>query len=122
MAKTARGALKPHFEDVQAHYDPLTNAPNRLLWGSDWPHPQYFKPMPNDVALLDQYVKVRGGTLVPGDALLDDGELVEAGDLDARVLALAGGLSTINGIAVDPGSSLTMRAPPFWYSSTILRS
>jgi predicted TIM-barrel fold metal-dependent hydrolase len=23
------------------------------LWGSDWPHPQYFKPMPNDVALLD---------------------------------------------------------------------
>jgi predicted TIM-barrel fold metal-dependent hydrolase len=29
-------------------------APNRLLWGSDWPHPQYFKPMPNDVDLLDQ--------------------------------------------------------------------
>jgi 2-pyrone-4,6-dicarboxylate lactonase len=28
-------------------------APTRLLWGSDWPHPQYFKPMPNDVALLD---------------------------------------------------------------------
>ena len=31
----------------------LESAPNRLLWGSDWPHPQYFKPMPNDVALLD---------------------------------------------------------------------
>jgi predicted TIM-barrel fold metal-dependent hydrolase len=28
-------------------------APDRLLWGSDWPHPQYFKPMPNDVGLLD---------------------------------------------------------------------
>ncbi len=28
--------------------------PTRLLWGSDWPHPQYFKPMPNDVDLLDQ--------------------------------------------------------------------
>jgi predicted TIM-barrel fold metal-dependent hydrolase len=28
--------------------------PNRLLWGSDWPHPQYFKPMPNDIDLLDQ--------------------------------------------------------------------
>jgi 2-pyrone-4,6-dicarboxylate lactonase len=38
--------------------DPLVrklveHAPTRLLWGSDWPHPQYFKPMPNDVALLD---------------------------------------------------------------------
>ena len=38
--------------------DPLVkklveHAPNRLLWGSDWPHPQYFKPMPNDVKLLD---------------------------------------------------------------------
>ena len=29
-------------------------APENLLWGSDWPHPQYFKPMPNDVDLLDQ--------------------------------------------------------------------
>ena len=34
--------------------DPLVkklveHAPTRLLWGSDWPHPQYFKPMPNDV-------------------------------------------------------------------------
>jgi 2-pyrone-4,6-dicarboxylate lactonase len=38
--------------------DPLVkklveHAPRRLLWGSDWPHPQYFKPMPNDVRLLD---------------------------------------------------------------------
>jgi predicted TIM-barrel fold metal-dependent hydrolase len=31
----------------------VQHAPNRLLWGSDWPHPQYFKPMPNDVQLLD---------------------------------------------------------------------
>lgn len=43
------------FSDV----DPLVHrlvehAPNRLLWGSDWPHPQYFKPMPSDVRLLDQ--------------------------------------------------------------------
>ncbi|HEY1504555.1 MAG TPA: amidohydrolase family protein, partial [Stellaceae bacterium] len=28
-------------------------APNRLVWGSDWPHPQYFKPMPNDGDLVD---------------------------------------------------------------------
>lgn len=32
----------------------VADYPTRLLWGSDWPHPQYFKPMPNDVDLLDQ--------------------------------------------------------------------
>ena len=31
----------------------VAHAPSRLMWGSDWPHPQYFKPMPNDTALLD---------------------------------------------------------------------
>jgi 2-pyrone-4,6-dicarboxylate lactonase len=29
------------------------HAPNRLLWCTDWPHPQYFKPMPNDGDLVD---------------------------------------------------------------------
>ena len=42
------------FADVTPFIQNLVErAPNRLLWGSDWPHPQYFKPMPNDVALLD---------------------------------------------------------------------
>ena len=31
----------------------VEQAPDRLLWGSDWPHPQYFKPMPNDADLVD---------------------------------------------------------------------
>lgn len=29
-------------------------APSRLLWGLDWPHPQYFRRMPNDADLVDQ--------------------------------------------------------------------
>ena len=42
------------FADTNPFIRKLVDAaPNRLLWGSDWPHPQYFKPMPNDVALLD---------------------------------------------------------------------
>src|SRR3546814_16755783 len=28
-------------------------APERLLWGSDWPHPDPFDPMPNDGDLFD---------------------------------------------------------------------
>lgn len=42
------------FDDTDPFVHRLVAAaPDRLLWGSDWPHPQYFKPMPNDVALLD---------------------------------------------------------------------
>ncbi len=43
------------FDDTDPFVHKLVaHAPHRLLWGSDWPHPQYFKPMPNDVKLLDQ--------------------------------------------------------------------
>ena len=46
------------FSDVLPLVQKLVqHAPNRLLWGSDWPHPQYFKPMPNDVILLDQLLE-----------------------------------------------------------------
>ncbi|NNE85039.1 MAG: amidohydrolase family protein, partial [Alphaproteobacteria bacterium] len=31
----------------------VDRAPERLLWGSDWPHPDYFDPMPNDGDLFD---------------------------------------------------------------------
>jgi len=31
----------------------VEHAPNRLMWCSDWPHPQYFRPMPNDADLVD---------------------------------------------------------------------
>ena len=42
------------FDDVLPFVHALVDrAPNRLLWGSDWPHPNYFNPMPNDADLLD---------------------------------------------------------------------
>jgi predicted TIM-barrel fold metal-dependent hydrolase len=42
------------FSDVLAFVHELVRrAPERLLWGSDWPHPNYFNPMPNDADLLD---------------------------------------------------------------------
>jgi 2-pyrone-4,6-dicarboxylate lactonase len=43
------------FDDMLPYVRKLVETyPSRLLWGSDWPHPQYFKPMPNDIDLLDQ--------------------------------------------------------------------
>ncbi len=31
----------------------IETAPDRMIWGSDWPHSNSFKPMPNDAHLLD---------------------------------------------------------------------
>jgi predicted TIM-barrel fold metal-dependent hydrolase len=31
----------------------VARAPERLLWGSDWPHPDHFEEMPNDGDLFD---------------------------------------------------------------------
>jgi 2-pyrone-4,6-dicarboxylate lactonase len=28
-------------------------APDRMIWGTDWPHVQYRKPMPTDTELLE---------------------------------------------------------------------
>jgi 2-pyrone-4,6-dicarboxylate lactonase len=42
------------FSDVTPFVHALVeHYPDRLLWGSDWPHPNYFEPMPNDADLLD---------------------------------------------------------------------
>lgn len=42
------------FSDVLPFIHELVRrAPKRLMWGSDWPHPNYFNPMPNDADLLD---------------------------------------------------------------------
>jgi 2-pyrone-4,6-dicarboxylate lactonase len=45
------------FSDVRPMVDTLLErAPNRLLWSSDWPHPQSWRPMPSDTDLLDQMI------------------------------------------------------------------
>lgn len=44
----------PPYEDVRPLAHALVEArPDRLVWGSDWPHPAVTRPMPNDGALLD---------------------------------------------------------------------
>ena len=38
--------------------------PDRLLWATDWPHPNKFGPIPNDADLLEQFFH-----WVPDDAI-----------------------------------------------------
>lgn len=43
----------PHTDVIPMARALVTRAPERLLWGSDWPHPDHFRPMPNDADLID---------------------------------------------------------------------
>ncbi|MDA8050045.1 MAG: amidohydrolase family protein [Rhodospirillales bacterium] len=44
------------FRDVAPMAEALiTAAPERCLWGTDWPHPSYMKTMPDDAELLDLF-------------------------------------------------------------------
>ena len=44
----------PLYDDVDAVARRLIAvAPDRVVWGTDWPHPAHFGPMPNDADLLD---------------------------------------------------------------------
>lgn len=45
---------RPPFDDVVPMARALVEAnADRMVWGTDWPHPSVTKPMPNDGALLD---------------------------------------------------------------------
>ncbi len=46
------------YDDVNPYGIALVEAaPDRVLWGSDWPHVFIRKPMPNDGDLLDQILE-----------------------------------------------------------------
>ena len=46
----------PPYDDVAPMADALIEAaPNRIMWGTDWPHPNKFEVNPNDGDLLDAF-------------------------------------------------------------------
>ncbi len=48
------GELHPPYGDVTGFAQALVDAaPDNCLWGTDWPHPSFGKPMPNDGDLMD---------------------------------------------------------------------
>lgn len=56
-------ALPPPYQDMLPYVEALTSLrPDRLVWGSDWPHVAFKGRMPNTTDLLDQML-----TWVPGE-------------------------------------------------------
>lgn len=46
-------AVLPFADTIPFIQKLVAHAPDRMLWGTDWPHSDYFDPMPNDADLVD---------------------------------------------------------------------
>jgi predicted TIM-barrel fold metal-dependent hydrolase len=50
----------------------IATAPDRLLWGTDWPHPNISKDMPNDGELVDLFYQFTDNEQVRHQILVDN--------------------------------------------------
>ena len=61
----------PPYDDVKPMAEALIEAaPGRIMWGTDWPHPNKYEVNPNDGDLVDAFGDWVGGR---GDAARRDG-------------------------------------------------
>jgi predicted TIM-barrel fold metal-dependent hydrolase len=50
----------------------IETAPDRLLWGTDWPHPNILKDMPNDGELVDLFFEFTKDETIQKKILVDN--------------------------------------------------
>ena len=56
MSNGHRVSTRPHFsEAIAVGKECIKTNPDRLVWGSDWPHPLHADYMPNDADLLELF-------------------------------------------------------------------
>ena len=56
-----QSAAGPPYEDMRPFIEALVEArPDKLIWGSNWPHPNFNGKMPNDADLLQQMIDWSG--------------------------------------------------------------
>lgn len=66
-------AAGPPFYDAVPYAQELVEiAPDRILWGTDWPHPNIKKHMPNDGDLLDLVPLLARDTALQKKILVDN--------------------------------------------------
>lgn len=65
------------YEAIRPFVDALVSAnPDRLVWGTDWPHPSIPEPMPDDVDLADLVLEWLGDTALQEKVLVRNPEVL----------------------------------------------
>ncbi len=63
---------KPFADAVPFAAALIAAAPDRVLWGTDWPHPNITGDMPNDGELVDLFARVTGDVALQRTVLVDN--------------------------------------------------
>jgi len=65
--------MNPTYDDMAPFAQALIEAaPDRIIWGTDWPHPNMVKTMPNDGDLVDLLARYAGGPEMLKRILVDN--------------------------------------------------
>src|SRR5262249_29491515 len=74
LSGTARVSKEPQpFRDAVAIASTLaTDAPERVVWGTDWPHPNIERHMPNDGRLVDAIAEIAPDERIRHRMLVDN--------------------------------------------------
>ena len=63
---------RPFFDAVPFATALIEAAPDRVLWGTDWPHPNIAGDMPNDGDLVDLFARFTGDAALRRKVLIDN--------------------------------------------------
>jgi predicted TIM-barrel fold metal-dependent hydrolase len=73
MSNGHRVSTRPHFDEAVAlGKEYIKTNPDRLIWGSDWPHPLHEEYMPNDADLLELFYRYSDDAAVRRKVLVDN--------------------------------------------------
>jgi 2-pyrone-4,6-dicarboxylate lactonase len=71
-AERVSAGKRPFLDAVPFAQALIATAPDRLLWGTDWPHPNISKDMPNDGELVDLFYQYTQDAAIQKKILVDN--------------------------------------------------
>jgi predicted TIM-barrel fold metal-dependent hydrolase len=71
-AERVSAGKRPFLDAVPFAQALIATAPERLLWGTDWPHPNISRDMPNDGELVDLFYRFTQDPAIQKQILVDN--------------------------------------------------